>query len=326
MTINERLKNDLKEILTYGEIISAKSLEKEFGVSIRCIPTYFTGDREADTIFVNLNPGGNPEDYCAKRRFELEKSFWNNNLQGFIGFVNDFARRFGEIDENRLGAFDLKQAAFLEPWQNSGIKKVVGLQYDTICDKEKEEKELLLKQAKKNVLMQKLQLELMPYSSRTFAGIKKGNEQLLFPYLESLLKEVFRKKRKYVIFASRVFESLMRQYKDYCQKRFEISLCDELEPLQNLKKIDKKSLKYEDSSIKFSCTPIEIKYQEKKQKAIIANTFANRGLANAFGLMNQYGKFCYDVFADYVKNGACPVNNTFCKIKPRKTLRNNITL
>lgn len=316
-TIDQRLQKDLEDILLHGNIRSAMCLEKEFKVSLECIPNYSWGARDADTVIVHLNPGGDPDNYASKRRFTLERIYWKDNLQGFIKYVDTFSKNFGKIDYNHLGAFDLKQAAFLEPWKNSGIQKVNGLQFNNIHDKNKSEEDKdikLLKEAKRNVLMQKLQLELLPYPSKSFTGVKKNNVELLFPYLESVLEEIFTKKRKYVIFASRVFDTILRRYKDdKVYNQFEITLCAELVPNYKLLKKDRNL-----SEIKFSCTPVEIKYGNKKQKAIIANTFPNRGLATAYGLMNQYGKLCYDVFVDFEKKGICPTDNNICKLRSSK--------
>ena len=50
------------------------------------------------------------------------------------------------------------------------------------------------------------------------------------------------------------------------------------------------------SKINGSCTKTCIHYNSKSLDAIIANTFPNQALPNAYDLMEEYGKFCYDTF------------------------------
>lgn len=312
LTIDQRLSNDLNDILQQGSIQSVHLLNNHFNsFTPKCIPGYFWGDRNANIVFVNLNPGGNPEEYCSARRFELERLYWKNNLHGFINFIKDQSVNFGKIDYNNISYFDIKQAAFLDSWKNSGIDKVHGLNYGSINDNNKDEKDKKFKEAKKNVLMQRLQLELLPYPSKSFPDIK-GDYSIFYPYLETILEEIFAKNRKYVIFASRVFYDLFLKY-DKNHNVFKISLYDRLELEYDFTK-----KRGDKSSITFSCTPLKIKYEDKEQIAIIAHTFPHQALSKAFGLMQQYGQFCYYVYTYFVQNGTCPTNNELNKWKQSK--------
>ena len=44
------------------------------------------------------------------------------------------------------------------------------------------------------------------------------------------------------------------------------------------------------------CTSIRINYEGKSMKAIIAHTFPNKTLPNAYEIMRKYGAFCYYVW------------------------------
>lgn len=59
--------------------------------------------------------------------------------------------------------------------------------------------------------------------------------------------------------------------------------------------IDYKKVKnFNGSKLSVSCSVIRINYGNKSIKAIIANTFPNQALPNAYDLMAAYGKFCYN--------------------------------
>ena len=129
--------------------------------------------------------------------------------------------------------------------------------------------------------MQKLQLELVPYCSRTFDSFVKGKKQKFFPYLETLLDEIFRVERTYVIFASAKFEELFREY-NLTNKTFDLTNKD------NAIQLTQKLIG--------TCKVVKINYKGKTIKALIAKTFPSQALPNAYDLMECYGKFCYNSF------------------------------
>ena len=53
---------------------------------------------------------------------------------------------------------------------------------------------------KGKVLLGKRQLELVPYASRSFSAINKKKISEIFPYVETLLHEIFTYDREFVIF------------------------------------------------------------------------------------------------------------------------------
>ena len=305
MTLDERIEKDLTELYNNGEIVAAHDLSiKMFGshdgFSAYGKPGHFAGNRDAYTVMVMLNPGkdvaaaNNP---IKTHNLLCDLGIKTNTLKEFIRTYKEASMKFGEKDFDKainpgkynekycLDNFDIKQAAFLKHWEDCEVK---------IPDPFPTKDDISLRQeVKKNVLMQKLQLELVPYASRTFE-VKDDKLELLFPFVETLFDEIFRKEdRRYVIFCSAYFKKL-----------FEIYNKDDRYP--GWIKIGQTETGPSILKNGVSCTPIRI-YRNGKEKcpedvpslkAVIAHTFPNQALPNAYSLMEKYGEFCYRVFKD----------------------------
>ena len=303
MTLDERIEKDLTELYNYGEIVSAHDLSiKMFGshdgFSAYGKPGHFAGNRNAKTVMVMLNPGkdvataNNP---IKTHSLLCDLDIKTNTLKDFIRTYKEASMNFGEKDFDKainpnkyiekycLDNFDIKQAAFLKHWEGCEVKIL-----DPFPTKDDKDKRQIVK---KDVLMDKLQLELVPYASRTFE-VKDEKLELLFPFVETLFDEIFRKDdRKYVIFCS-----------DYFKKLFERYSKDDRYP--GWIKIDQTETDPSILKNGVSCTPIRI-YRNGKEKcpedvpslkAVIAHTFPNQALPNAYDLMIDYGEFCYKTF------------------------------
>ena len=304
--------------------------EAEEVISTHGMPGFFAGKRDADTVMLMLNPGqdvalaNNPMITYEKIKsgFEIGKGININSLKDLIDTYKENSKNYGEIDKNRADNFDLKQAAFLKHWDDCGVdfagfldddykmsvdnyKKLVDNyknykklrtadkeEIDKIkkeIDESKEKIDTINKDAKRNVLMDKLSLDLIPYASRKFEGINSEQMHLLFPYLETLFHEIFRKERKYVIFCSAFYNNLFKQYNKYSKRenrKWEIKeLVDKPIPSDDV---------FENKSA--YCTPIIIRQKDngRQQNAIIAHTFPNQSLPNAYEKMEEYGRFCFD--------------------------------
>ena len=278
MRIDERILQDITERLSGKEISAAKALapvakmrksDATQGFSTKGIPGYFCGDRNAKTVVVNLNPGMDAA--LADCLWDTKKENYNQSSpQAFINDLYEEYKNFGFRDAARYDEFDIKQAAFLTPWEGSGIDLPPKPDWNDKCS-------CLL--AKKNVLYQKLQLELIPYASAKFEFDKMdSNMRLLVPYIETLLEEIFAKERKYVIFNSALFVDLFKYYND-AEKTEVFKLGEELsEILKNRKG---------------KCRVVYIHFNDRIQKALIAHTFPSQSLCRAFKLMQKYGDFCY---------------------------------
>jgi hypothetical protein len=262
-------------------------------LSTHGLPGFFAGKRDADTVMLMLNPGqdvslaNNPITTYDR----IKKGINIDSLEDFISTFKDNSTRYGDIDKDRADNFDLKQAAFLKDWDDCGVDFAGFLDddYKKLGKSEEDvtKKENINKEAKRNVLMQKLSLDLIPYASRKFGDVKSDKMEFLFPYLETLFDEIFSKKdgRKYVIFCSDFYERLFKNYNAWENRNWEI------DGLKSKRKEKSGVLKN-----KVYCRPITIRQinGDEKQNAIIAHTFPNQSLPNAYEKMEEYGKFCYE--------------------------------
>lgn len=308
-TLNQRIEDDLKDLYNLLSMqIVLKDIEKEnpiseavtlskelfggdgmsadgtYGLSCFGLPGYFTGNRDSKTVMVMLNPGRDvmENDNPLKTLHSLKKyGISLDTEEDFIRTYKESCRRFGENDIDRKDNFDIKQAAFLESWDNCGVDQLKEFP-QRIRDLNEITRDEYLKIVKRNVLMQKLQLELIPYASRRFYTQTKNFEALM-PYLKTLLHEIFRTDRKYVIFCSAFFDKLF----EYAKQKNIVTIEELLE--------DETDLFYkEGKNRKARCKVIKITYHSNTQKAIIAHTFPNQALSNAYERMQKYGAFCYD--------------------------------
>ncbi len=337
MKLDDRIAEDLKDLFDNGlqglinrfnqcKIEEAEKLSQAlFGkpneLSSHGLPGYFTGDRSAKTVMVMLNPG---QDVASKDNLVttietlLKLGIITNSVKEFVESYTKGNTAFGTHDkrerENETNErinkskkakrvypdnFDLKQAAFLKQWpKDCGVdipdsfppkdNKMENMDYDEA-----------LKTAEK-VLTQKLQLELVPYASRKFDGVK--NDEALFPYVKTLFDEILSenykgKEPRYVIFCADFFDRLFKKYNNA-----------DVDKYPGWIKYDKPFYHRESMDVfdkrKAYCTPIRIHLKGKEKspeegpslKAIIAHTFPNQTLSNAYDRMAKYGNFCWDTY------------------------------
>ena len=273
----------------------------------RALPVYGWGKRDAKTVMVMLNPGNGVENANRELLYELKKRNMSKmfkklscgnacpqvglndyDLTDDIKHYNEFNANYGDWDRWRMDNFDLKQAFFLRHWKNWGVGlDETNLKYilDNKSSTKKEVKAEVHKrqlEEKGKVLLGKRQLELVPYASRSFSAINKEKISEIFPYVETLFHEIFTYDREFVIFCSRKFEEVFQAYsgnKEY------------LGTIEFIHYEEKDNFK---SKLSVSCSVIDINYGGKSIKAIIANTFPNQALPNAYDLMAAYGEFCYN--------------------------------
>ena len=287
ITLKERIEKDLTELFNGRPVSEAIRLPKKLHFSTRGLPQHFVGNRKAETVLVMLNPGMDSK--LADKGFFCKTCHYNcktchYNRKNAMVFMRDYMREkecFGHMDRMRLDPFDLKQAAFLREWKRSGIgfpRSFTGIKG--------EDSESARKAAKEAVLMNKLQLELVPYCSRKFDAKLFAKERspykTLIPFLETILHEIVSRKRKYVVFCSAVFEPLFREYEHQNPGTFS--------GLEG-KEVSMRIAKYSGR-----CRVICIHYNNRDQMALIAHTFPSHSFSGGGLNMVEYGKFCYDVF------------------------------
>lgn len=320
LSLDERICLDLTEWYNdghyYGEITAAKELDGvihhtngNHSFSVKGLPGHFTGKREADTVVVMLNPGQNISDADKRETIDNEIKKLNidtSSLSSFIDSYKDGKANYG--NHSKGDSFDVKQARFLKPWKNSGINFPNGFPQDPNTYEE----------AKRKMLLDKLQLELVPYCSKEFVTNPKCLEQLL-PFVETLFKEIFYRKREYVIFCGNVFEKLFTLYGE--QHPNSVKLLRKKGPF--CKSVNNKTvieaIQIRGRKIKPSCTIYTISYNGKIQHFLIANTFAYRGLSGCN--MDKYGELCYNEYANY----CIKQNAYFCDSCMEKGNSNRIT-
>ena len=260
----------------------AVNLQSVITVATQGRPMHYTGDREARTVFVMLNPGQDVEaankDRCLKQPgSELGTcqpigltDVNPADIPNIIKVYHEERRHFGWIDANRPDAFDTKTVHFLKAWNGCEIDIPAGFWGS---DPSKEVK----LEAKMNSLQQKLQLELIPYASRKFQP-NMHNIGLLRPFVETALEEIMLVTREYVIFAASIFDTLLHQYNKVAGRAFDITFGP---------------MYYTNSSPRKRCRPIVIKDSStgKECKAMIAHSFTLQGLNGV--PMQDYGAFCH---------------------------------
>lgn len=297
-TLDERIKQDLKDLFDSKPIKAAHDLSnelfgeaasKEYAISTEGMPGYYTGNLNAKTVMVMLNPGVKAEknDENGKCKVDIDKDgIHTSSLETFICTYHAKCQTGVEQDLDkdgkiRIDNFDIKQAAFLKDWEDSGVT----IHANFPCDV-KEARDVH-REVRVNVLEQKLQLELIPYASQKFSSLGRKKLCYLFPYLETVLDEIFRvDDRKYVIFCSKFFERLLKSYSKELDRDFQITLLEKKSKLGIL------------NNGNVYCTRVKIVYQCRELIAIIAHTFPNQSLPNAYDKMRQYGKFCYECWTN----------------------------
>jgi len=287
LTLDERMRQDFGERLQDLPISAAVNLSpvakmrdpgSTTGFSKLGLPGFFCGNRDAETVVVNLNPGmdaGKADSLWGSATGSFDKS----NIESFIEDYSKSCRDYGINDASRYDEFDIKQAAFWVPWSNSGINFQSHIDW-------KNRNDCLI--AKTIVLTYKLQLELVPYASSKFS-INKNQIRLFYPFIRSLLDEIFRKKRTYVVFASAIFEQIFEAYNHDCSTIFE-GLSNQNESVHLIKNDGTMSSK------SFNCKVIRIHFNGTPQKALIAHSFPRLDIGKAFSMMEQYGEFCHRVW------------------------------
>ena len=278
----EIITTDLTSLYNTDKIENAvnfnKAIGKEF-ISENFIPMYFGGKYNAKTVFVMLNPGSQLNNSYA---FSKKDKLNYNSADDFISKYIEKHINIGKIDFDRLDNFDLKQAAFLLPFQDSDI---------SLPDFTLDLKNRALKlKAKEAVLMQKLQLELIPYHSAKFdellsnEKIAKNNIDLFLPHINRLLNAITSEDRKYVIFGAKQFYYLFKAFQNIFPESIEFK--------------EAKSLKIEGLKNKTNLRLIQINHNNKKIKGLIAHSFPRRDLPNAYEKMRKYGELCFNEFQE----------------------------
>ena len=269
------INSDLKSFWDNNKIERAEKLNERLQGSYfqaNAFPMHFTGNPKAKTILVMLNPGSHEPEYDFAK---LDKHKYRNSEKFIEEYTNDRIN-FGEKDKARHDNFDLKQAAFLYSFDDTDLQ----------IPREFWKSPELKLEAKRNVLMNKYQLELIPYISRSFGGLldnkgqARSNFQAFEPFLTSILDEIFSEERRYVVFCSRQFSNLFTAASENSLWK------------NTFVSYSPKGIK--EGKLTLNCSKVNINYKGKSLSAIIAHSFASQALPNAYEKMIHYGNYCFN--------------------------------
>ena len=289
MILDDRLLRDITELQSNNEISAAIEISaiikpqdaesESHQFSTKGVPHYYYGKREKNTVVVNLNPGKAAK-ISDKEFKDAPEEYKTQPIELFIENYHNAQRNYALKTEN-ADSFDVKQAAFLTPWEDNGIDLPQNPNWD-----DKETRNI----AAEKVISNKLQLELVPYASAKF-DFSSRNVNLLFPYVDMILDEIFAQERKYIIFASSKFEYIFKHYNKVNPETFDLS---------NRTKQSDAPLK-DGGSLHGQCKVIFINYNGETRPALIAHTFPNQAIGRAYELMQKYGEFCYNEYISKTK-------------------------
>ena len=271
---------DLESLFNNNFIAEARKLNTDLGehyFNENMQPMYFNGKIDAKTVLIMLNPGNgdypnNPYNFeNQKKDFNSLKDFQNKHLDSLVNFGQNHYN-------DKLDNFDLKQAAFLHNFKN----------LDFEIPKEFWNNDNLKRIAKRNVLMDKLQLEFIPYPSRDFKGLLDNRKlaiQNVFhlkKYIYRVLDTIIEYPRVNIFFCSKQFYNLFA----VCQQIKEFNAKIEMGSIKEFKDVEGRL------TLRFS--KVTIIYKDNIITAGIAHSFASQALPNAYKKMMRYGEFCYN--------------------------------
>ena len=293
--LDNQMRIDLAERFNGCAISAAINISKSVkdNISTKGLPSYFFGNRNAKTVVVNLNPGEDA-DKCDSAWNDRTKDFGkslDSFIEKYINAQTKYGDEHGVTEKGKADSFDVKQSAFLTPWEGSEIE------LDPNPDWSNEEYRM---KAKTNVINNKLQLELVPYASAKFE-INRSEIARFRPFAEILLDEIFAQERKYIIFASAKFETIFKVYNSWEYRQGEIEFIGKEKQSAPLRELAGLEVENPDRCLRGKCRVIRIHYKGKTYNALIAHTFPTQGLSKAYDLMQRYGEFCYDEYKSSTK-------------------------
>jgi hypothetical protein len=259
-TFKNTIRADLDEFLATRTMQRAIDLSKQTGQHFNHnhYPMYFTGKLEARIVLVYLNPKHQNDDAPS-----YTGPLWLQDIESYLAYHQHFGKTvYGpSAPRTHKSPFDQKQIRFLRPFgvipfveEHSQDDHFVNL--ERVCD-------------------EKLQLELIPYSSDTFSA-KGFTPAILQPHIERLLDVISACPRDYVLFCGQIFETFFRE-----------SITD-----THVFKLPKNDGRMTQNKTRFS--NIRFTYNGTIVCAGLAHSFAQQGIP-----MDAYGRQCKALYAPH---------------------------
>lgn len=250
----DAIRADLDDLERFRYLPAARRLRELTGDHFNdtAYPMYFVGDLDSPFVLVHLNA----------QQGDLEAERYDGELFSFDDYFR-IHRYFGwhhygpEAPRTHRSPFDEKQIQFIRPFE------AIDFTGDRWTDLER-------------VIDHKLQMECIPYGSRTFRP-KGFNEDATRPHIERLLSVLSAAPRQVVVFCGTVFERPLKRFV-IDDHRFRLTKSDGAQT--------KGTYRFANLRIPHNGTTLS---------AGLAHTFPIQGLAGQ--LMRAYGQECADRYA-----------------------------
>lgn len=257
-TFRNTIRADLDEFLMTQKMQRAIDLSKQTGQHFNHneYPMYFTGKLDARIVLVHLNPK-----HRNNHAPTYSGSLWLNDFDTYFTYHQHFGKTlYGPTaPRTHKSPFDHKQIRFLKPFgiipfveERSGDDRFTNLE---------------------RVIDEKLQLELIPYSSNAFS-VKGFTSAILESHVERLLNVICACPRDYVLFCGQIFEVFFRN---------SITDTHEFRLTKNDGSIAQNKTRF--SNLRFT-------YNGMIVRAGLAHSFAQQGIP-----MTGYGRQCKAFYA-----------------------------
>jgi hypothetical protein len=195
------IERDLAELHQTGSIAAARTLAAATGQHFNStqLPCYFFGELQADLVMIHLNPKQPNLPHDVRQRPTLWGLPWPQTLPEYLDAFGQFGDRMygASAPRTHRSPFDHKQVRFLRSFGD--VELVADFHPDARYEN--------LRRA----IDHKLQLELVPYGSSTFA-VTGFSAQVLHPHWARIMEVVVAHPRRHVLFCGQVFEKLLRPY------------------------------------------------------------------------------------------------------------------
>lgn len=249
----DEARTDVADRLAGHDVRRAVTLADETGLdlSVNSFPMYFTGAFESRFVLIHLNP--KLSERLSKVRY--------SNFDEYLDAHRCFGYNHWEQDPTYRSAFDHKQVRFLRPFG------VIDFMPDTEPGHDRTNPA--------RALDQKLQLELIPYATPTFAN-RDFSTQVLAPHFKRVLGVITAYPRDYVIFCGAVFDRLLRR------SDLVVARQDHHFHLPTVKGT---------SASEYRFSNVEFRFGNSTIRAGIAQSFAAQGIP-----MPAYGAKCHELY------------------------------